>query len=117
MTTERWRDTLACRRLESEADATRFFELARRYARQHGVRKLGSICGYCAVPAFVYEDELVVVSADVASPALEIVFKYPDGRLTNPVIMVTEQGENIRTHGEHCYVVPHLEALIARSKT
>jgi hypothetical protein len=57
----------------------------------------------------VFEDELVRVSAAVDNPSLEIVFKYPDGSLTNPVAMVTETAQVIRVHGEHCYIVPHLE--------
>lgn len=104
-----WRRTLARRGLDSPAECDRFLALARQVARARGKRGPGCICGYVGVATFMFEDELVQVTAAIDTPSLEIVFKYPDGTLTNPVVMVTESGEVIRVHGEHCYVVPHIE--------
>jgi hypothetical protein len=106
-----WRTTLERRGLTTTEDAARFFDLTQRYVRSVGARSVGCICGYVNVPAFIYEDHLVKIHAHEGSPALEITFKYPDGACSNPVVMVTEQGVAIRIHGEHSYVVPHIETL------
>src|SRR5262249_54246379 len=106
---ESWRNTLDARRLRSRDEVERFVSLARELARLRGQLRRGYICGYIGVRAFVFEDELVSVSSAADNPSLEVVFKYPDGSITNPVVMVTETAEVIRVHGEHCYVVPHVE--------
>jgi hypothetical protein len=108
---EKWRTTLNHRRLATRDEADRFFDLVRQYARERGVPGPGYICGRLNVPALVFEDRVVRISAAKDTPALEIVFKYPDGKITNSVIMVTDDGDTIRVHGEHVYVVPHIEML------
>lgn len=61
-----------------------------------------------------YEDGVIAIRPKHDGLGLEIerLAKFrPDMSQTNPTTMVTKEGEIIRHHGEHCYLVPHMRLL------
>lgn len=69
-----------------------------------------------------FSDDLLMITTNMNGLGLEITRKaQPVDRkdpkvghliVSNPTTMVTREGEIIRHHGEHCYLVPHMMDLL-----
>lgn len=64
-----------------------------------------------------YEDDMIEIQRDKNGLDLEVTRKKMPQygshlSVTNPTTMVSK-GKIIRHHGEHCYIVPHMEDLAA----
>lgn len=75
--------------------------------------------GYKGKPSMQFEDEFIVIVSNHNGVGLEIERKaQPQSEqrhlhVSNPVTMVTQDGEIIRHHGEHAHITRHLLSLAA----
>jgi hypothetical protein len=95
----RWRDTLPRKRIESPEHMGLLIE---------NIREMMEWLRWTT-----YEDNLLAIKMGYNGHEMDIDFKYPDGTCINPVIMVVDDDRVIRCHGEHVYVIPQLEDMIA----
>lgn len=90
-------------------DRQEFVDKARVIVEALGSKQFSSMKG------LVYQDDIIVIRTHYNGLDLEVERKaQPNGpehlRVSNPTTMVS-RGEIIRHHGEHAYLVDHLNAL------
>ncbi len=85
-----------------EPEIEEFIKRCRGICGELGSIKPAYICGWVGREARVWADNELEISCDDSGPMMEIRLLpaiHPHN-LENPVVMVNEKGETIRTHGE-----------------
>ena len=101
--------------LNLQGDILEFVNRCRAICAELGTIKPAYMCGYVGREGRVYDDHEIEIACEETSSMMEIRLlpAIQPANLENPVVMIMENGDCIRTHGEWIYAKDKVNRLFA----